>query len=420
MYTKKLALKIIKNYMQNLTSHFSNEIIIIGQQPWDIEIGSNCKNIALELSKTNKVLYVNSPLDRITKLRDKSDPRILKRLRVINREETGLVKIQDNLWNLYPDCMVESINWIDNSLLFDLVNRYNNHKFAKSIKKAIHQLGFDNYILFNDNEIFKGFYLKQFLKPTLSIYYSRDYMVGVDYWRKHGLKREPMLIADSDLCVANSTFLSDYCRQYNKDSYYVGQGCDLDIFVENKIQSDTKDLSVKRPIIGYVGALQSIRLDIDIISYIAASRPYWSIVLVGPEDPVFRSSDLHKYENISFMGSKPINELPDYINAFDVCINPQLINDVTIGNYPRKIDEYLAIGKPVVATETKAMDSFSNFVYLAKSKEDYVKLIERALVENSEILKAQRKKFALGHTWKNSVSEIYKAINLVQQKRADL
>ena len=35
------------------------DIVIIGIQAWDIEIGSNCKNIALELSKTNRVLYVN-------------------------------------------------------------------------------------------------------------------------------------------------------------------------------------------------------------------------------------------------------------------------------------------------------------------------------------------------------------------------
>ena len=44
------------------------DIVIVGQQPWDTEIGSNCKNIALEFSKHNRVLYVNSPLDRFTLL----------------------------------------------------------------------------------------------------------------------------------------------------------------------------------------------------------------------------------------------------------------------------------------------------------------------------------------------------------------
>lgn len=57
------------------------DIIIVGQQPWDTEIGSNCKDIALELSKYNRVLYVNSPLDRISKWRNKDQPAIKKELR---------------------------------------------------------------------------------------------------------------------------------------------------------------------------------------------------------------------------------------------------------------------------------------------------------------------------------------------------
>lgn len=393
------------------------DIIIVGQQPWDTEIGSNCKNIALELSKTNRVLYVNSPLDRITLLRGKNDPKIKKRLNVIRKKEEGLVKIKNNLWNLYPDCMVESINWIKSTALFNLLNRRNNRKLARSIQKALKQLDFNNFILFNDNEMFKGFYLKDFLKPALSIYYSRDYMIAVDYWKRHGEKLEPELIAKSDLCVANSTFLAEYCRKYNSDSYYVGQGCDLGIFTPDESLGKSPELAhLKTPVIGYVGALQSIRLDIAIIEHIAIARPDWNIVLVGPEDDVFKNSDLHKHSNILFTGMKPLEELPRFIFSFDVCINPQLVNQVTIGNYPRKIDEYLAMGKPVVATTTKAMDIFSEHVYLADSKERYVELIELALREDNSVLHEARRSFALEHTWENSVAEIYKSIHLKQSK----
>jgi len=406
------------DYMNSIESHFSGDIIIIGQQPWDTEIGSNCKNIALELSKTNRVLYVNSPLDRITLLRNRNDQKIQKRLNVIKKKESGLVKISENLWNLYPDCMVESINWISSHFIFDLANKYNNYKFAVSIKKAIKDLGFTNFLLFNDNEIFKGFYLKKFLNPKLSIYYSRDFMVAVDYWKKHGEKFEPKLIADSDLCVANSTFLAEYCRKFNPNSYYVGQGCDLDIFIKDAYNAPSENFSAdQRPVIGYVGALQSIRLDIEILAHIAIARPEWTILLVGPEDEQFKASRLHSIPNIIFTGIKPISELPDYIHYFDICINPQLVNEVTIGNYPRKIDEYLALGKPVIATATKAMETFGDFVYLAHSKEDYVTLIEKALIENSLHEQAGRKEFALEHTWENSVAAIYNAINLTSPKR---
>jgi hypothetical protein len=61
-------------------------------------------------------------------------------------------------------------------------------------------------------------------------------MLAVDYWKKHGAIIEPALIAKSDLCVANSTYLADYCRKYNPQSYYVGQGCDLEIFMDGAMQ----------------------------------------------------------------------------------------------------------------------------------------------------------------------------------------
>ncbi|MNL06256.1 putative teichuronic acid biosynthesis glycosyltransferase TuaH [compost metagenome] len=135
--------------------------------------------------------------------------------------------------------------------------------------------------------------------------------------------------------------------------------------------------------------------------------------MVGPEDEVFKNSILHQIPNVYFLGSRDQKDLPRYINSFDVCINPQLINEVTIGNYPRKIDEYLATGKPVVATVTDAASIFSDCIYLAENKEKFAGLIKKAIVENSDERKAYRKFVAGSHSWENSVSELYKAINYV-------
>ena len=388
------------------------DIIVVGQQPWDVGIGSNCKNIALEFSKHNRVLYINSPLDRISSLRDRKDPKIQKRLSIIRGNKMGLVQLQHNLWNLYPDCLVESVNRISVNFIFDLINKSNAKKFAASIKKAIKELGFSNYLLFNDNEIIKCFYLKELLQPVLSIYYSRDYILATEYWKKRGERLEPLIVAKSDLCVANSTFLADYCKQYNPKAYYVGQGCELEIFQKQIFTTPPELSGLHHPVIGYVGALLSARLDISILVHIAEQKPNWTIVLTGPEDEVFKKCSLHQLRNVFFTGSKPTQSLPDYINAFDVCINPQIVNGLTIGNYPRKVDEYLAMGKPVVATETRAMEIFEKYVYLAKSKEDYVRLIEKALEDNTTVLLQQRKAFAATHTWQNSVEEIYRCINM--------
>jgi glycosyltransferase involved in cell wall biosynthesis len=387
------------------------DIVITGQQAWDVEIGSNCKNIALEFSKTNRVLYVNSPLDNKTLWQGKNDPKIIKRQNIISKKQNGLEEVRKNLWVYYPDRMIRSINWIPSDFIFDVLNKANNKAFADSIDKALKQLNFRDYVHFNDNDIFRSFYLKDLLRPKISIYYSRDYMLAVDYWRKHGETFEPKLIAKSDICVANSTYLADYCRKYNAASYYVGQGCDLDIFLDGIKSEEPADMTgVQGPRIGYVGALQSLRLDLDLLHHIATERPDWTVVLVGPEDNEFLQSALHQLPNVLFTGSRNLEELPAYINSFDVCINPQLLNQVTIGNYPRKIDEYLAVGKPTVATKTDAMSVFSDHVYLGETREDYISLIALALRENSPARTEERRTFASTHTWENSVSEIYKAI----------
>ncbi|NCD72250.1 glycosyltransferase [Mucilaginibacter agri] len=395
----------------NIDTIVNRDIIVVGQQPWDVEIGSNCKNLAVEFSKHNRILYVNSPLDRVNYLKNRHEPAIRKRYDVLKGRAESLIKVEDNIWNLYPDEMIESINWIKNTSLHTVLNKINNKRFSRSILKAAEQLEFKDYILFNDNDIFRCFYLKELLKPAVSVYYSRDNMVAVDYWKYHGSRLEPQLIAKSDVCVANSSYLASYCKRYNPNSYYVGQGCDLDMFTNFDAALPADLMDIKRPIIGYVGALQSIRLDIELLEHIAQQKPDWQLVLVGPEDREFTASKLHQYSNVHFLGSKYPYMLPAYIAGFDVCINPQIVNEVTIGNYPRKIDEYLAMGKPTVATLTEAMSVFSEHVYLAKTKEDYIPLITKALEENTEQLQKQRIEFASGHTWENNAKAIYSAIN---------
>lgn len=389
------------------------DIVIVGQQPWDVEIGSNCKNIAIEFSKHNRVLYVNSPLDRISLIKGRtSDNKFLKRKNVVERKEPGLIKLSEKMWNLYPDIIIESINWIAIHSLFRIFNHINNKRFAKSIKKAINELGFKNFILFNDNDMFRSFHLKELLEPSISVYYSRDFMTSTGYWKRHGELIEPKLIAKSDVCVANSIYLADYCRKFNPNSYYVGQGCELEIYLNYDSPKMPEDIiGIPGIKIGYVGALNSIRLNIDLFLAIAKHRTDWSIILVGPEDDNFKNSELHKVENIYFLGPKDPSVLPNYIDAFDVCLNPQRINQLTIGNYPRKIDEYLAMGKPVVATNTPFMEAvFSEFTYLANTEYEYIKLIEKAIAEQTEAKISDRKKFASGHTWENSVAAIYSAI----------
>ena len=394
----------------------NRDIIVVGIQAWDIEIGSNCKNIAQELAKTNRVLYVNSPLDRITMFKQKNAEKIKKRIKIVKSGKPALEVISPNLWNLFPATIIESINWIKSPLLFDWANRINNKRFAKQIKIAIDQLGFKDFVIFNDSDMFRSFYLKELLKPETYIYYTRDNLIAVDYWKNQGIRLEAAHMKKADLVVANSTYLSMLAGKHNTNSFYVGQGCDTSLFDKKyvtTVPSDIKD--IPKPIIGYIGALLSLRLDIQVIEFVAESRPEWNIVLVGPEDENFKNSRLHNLKNVFFLGNKSGNELPSYLDRFDVAINPQVLSPVTIGNYPRKIDEYLAMGKPTVGTKTEAMSVFSDYTYLAENKEEYITCIEKALSEDNELIRTKREEFAKQHTWENNILEISKAIDKVKK-----
>jgi len=398
--------------ISNLSSVKGKDIVIIGLQPWYYNIGSNCKDIATRLAEHNRVLYVNKPLNRKTWVSKAKDEGIQLHYDVIKNNRNKIEKVQKNMWQFFPESIIESINWLPSTSVFKKINFTNNKRLAHDIKSAAKELGFKDIILFNDNDIYNGYYLKKLLSPSLYIYYCRDYLRGYDYWKKHCDILEPELIEKADVVVTNSEYYASYCQQYNSASYYIGQGCNTKVFngnIEYEIPADMRNISY--PVIGYTGTLDAARLDENIIAAIAEKYTNANIVLVGPEYVNFENTSLRKFSNVHFLGRKPVNELPAYVNAFDVCINPQIKNEITKGNYPLKIDEYLAMGKPVVATRTEAMRMFEPYTYLSDSLSEFVSLIEKALVEDSDTLKNKRKAFAGSHTWEKCLEELSKVIN---------
>lgn len=388
------------------------DIVIVGLQPWYFEIGSNCKNIALEFAKYNRVLYVNTPLNRKTYYGKGHSEGLNYHISVGKKKAPAIKPIADNFWEFYPPSIIESIHWMPAGKAFNYINAINNRRYASDIKSAADALGFKDFLLFNDNDFLNGQDLKALLNPELYIYYSRDYLRGFSYWKKHGDQLEPEAIRKADVAVANSLYLKDYCANFNPRSYYVGQGCKLDLF--NAAANYEQPELLKKlngPVIGYVGALTSERLDIGVIENIARSNAAWQVVLVGPEDEQFQKSALHQLANVHFAGRKPMTELAAWMRYFDVCLNPQLLNETTVGNYPLKVDEYLAMGKPVVATYTKTMEIFSAHTYLAKAAAEYPELIARAMREDDAAKRLERIAFAQTHTWENCMQKIGDASN---------
>lgn len=392
-------------------------IVIIGIQPWDIPIGSNCKNIAEEFAKNNRVLYINEPLNRITNFRERKEEWVNRRRQLRNNKSDRLQKVGENIWTYYPSNIIESINWLPESKLYNFLNKRNNRIFYSEIMEVIDQLQFEDFILFNDSLISLGLYSKEMLNPSLSVYYIRDYLISQPYFAKHGKSAEPKIASKYDAVVANSDYLANYLKDHNALSVMVGQGCDFSLFDIDNVKLFPKDMDrIAKPIVGYVGFLTSLRLNIEILKSVALSIKEGSLVLVGPEDEDFENSVLHDLDNVVFLGNKEANELPGYIASFDVCINPQLVNAMTVGNYPRKIDEYLAMGKPTVATYTQTMDYFQQHVYLSRSVSEFGDLINKAINEDSQEAQNARIEFAKSHTWENNVHKIYDVIQIALER----
>ncbi len=386
-----------------------NCYVLIAQQSWALNLGSNARNIAVELSHTHKVMYVNPALDINTLVKNLNKAKGWQRLQLALGIKQNTQQVAPNLWVHTPATIGISINWLNNVKLFNTINRFNAFTFCLSLKKALKLLNWkkEELAVFNDSQMFTGRFVKKYIAPSKNFYYIRDNLVHHPYFKKHGVRIEPQTIQQADAIFANSSYLADYAKQFNQNSYDIGQGCEVEMYDASINHQQPADLDrIPYPRIGYAGFLTGERLDICLLENLAIEKPLWHFVLIGPEEIMFQQSKLHQLPNVHFLGSKKGSELPAYLQHVDVCINPQLVNELTIGNYPRKIDEYLALGKPTVATNTPAMQMFLPHVYLAIGVAGYIHALQQALkpVENNQ--KTAAIQFASSHTWQACIHHI--------------
>lgn len=152
---------------------------------------------------------------------------------------------------------------------------------------------------------------------------------------KNGSRLEPLLANKSDIVLANSSLFAERFRQYNSNTYTIETGVNLQLYdasIHRDSPVDIKD--IPHPIVGYTGMVIKLRLDIELLYQVALQMPNIQFVFVGPTDDAFETHPLHQLTNVHFLGKKETSQLPAYIQEFDICINPQIVNDITIGNYP--------------------------------------------------------------------------------------
>ena len=191
------------------------------------------------------------------------------------------------------------------------------------------------------------------LRPAATIYDCMDELTGFLGAPPALRERERELLDRADLVFTGGHSLYEAKRPLHPAVHPFPSSIDVAHFARARApQPDPADQAeLPRPRLGYFGVIDE-RLDRDLLDAVAAARPDWQFVMIGPVvkiDP----RDLPRRPNIRWLGQKPYAELPRYIAGWDVAIMPFARNDATRFISPTKTPEYLAAGRPVVSTSIR-------------------------------------------------------------------
>jgi glycosyltransferase involved in cell wall biosynthesis len=156
-------------------------------------------------------------------------------------------------------------------------------------------------------------------------------------------------------------------------------------------------------------------MDLGLIDFLAASRPDWEIVMVGPVVKIDWNW-LPKRPNLHFLGQRQYAELPAYLAGWDVCLLPFALNESTRFISPTKTLEYMAAELPVVSTPiTDVAETYGQIVYLAGTPEEFVAACEQALAapaEERESRVAQMREVLAHTSWDNTAAAMEELIDV--------
>jgi len=285
-------------------------------------------------------------------------------------------------------------------------NIWSEKLFLKRLNKQLDRLSLKNVVLWSYTPTLTSVFGQ--LKESCSVFDA------VDNWLEHSAYRNlvnklkvnyQIIRYKADLIFTTSPALVEFFDRA-RGCRFVPNGVNLEHLNKPAKLVGRDILDLPKPIIGYVGVIQEDRIDISLIEQLAKDQPNRSFVFIGPVWSSLKQvikDRLLVLPNIYFLGYKSSQELPAYLKQFDVAIIPHLVNDFTRSTNPMKVYEYLAVGKPVVATPAAGLELFSQEVYLAATPADFGAAINKALLENSPAEVSRRQAVVADHTWRKRV-----------------
>jgi glycosyltransferase involved in cell wall biosynthesis len=324
----------------------------------------------------------------------------------------GLEKVSDRFWAYAPKLPADyKRRYVRQGLIPSLFRRYNawweRHQM-RYIRQLTREMGMDRVVLYVWRQEF-GRYVERIPHDLLCYHIDDEYTFSPTEDAAIG-EDEMKLLSRANVVFIHSRTLMTKKGHINANTHYVPNGVDFAMYrrvMEEKAPEPVDLAAVPRPRIGYVGYIKR-HIDLRVLLQVARDRPEWHLVLVGPvrSEHAEIAEDvaaLRERPNVHFLGGKPQTVVPHYIKYFDVCLMPYRKTNYTRYIYPMKLHEYLACGKPVVATPLENIAEFDTVLRFADAPGAWVEEIEAALAESEASLGAERTAVASRNSWEARV-----------------
>lgn len=259
-------------------------------------------------------------------------------------------------------------------------------------------------------------YASQFIHPRILYDYVDD--INAFYGDRQKIaKGHQYLLQNARYLFATARKLVDEVQLKRPDVIFSPNGVVYEHFAKaahREFSTPPSDmqaiLSKSNPVIGYYGALARW-FDYDLLKSVASLRPEYQFVLIGPDyDGTLELSGIPNYGNIHWLGVKPYEELPHYLQYFDVATIPFIANEITHATSPLKLFEYMAGEKPIVITPMQESMHYPG-VLVGENSVQFAEKLDLALkMREDQIYLSLLRQTALENTWEQRAEEILSAI----------
>lgn len=271
--------------------------------------------------------------------------------------------------------------------------------YDRQVRRAAADLGLDSPVVITSDPIVAGFAPLGWAGPVT--YYARDdWTVHPGYrrwWAACALAYTRMRERGVRVCAVSEQLLQRLAP--TGLSAVVPNGVVAGEWSAVHAPPAPTWVDPRKPLVVYVGTIDS-RIDVGIVGACAASFPHVAFTFVGQIDDPAHLAPLSVYPNVSLRSSVSRPEMVGLVRAASCCIVPHRPTRLTEAMSPLKLYEYVAAGRPVVATNLPPMRDVHPAVKLAAGKREFVEAL-RAALEEPPMGEAQRQAFIRDNDWRS-------------------